>query len=65
MEIKPDYLSASITADIDIACGVRISHLVKMMLGMYSSYKKERRLALKKAKLRAKAAAKADKTKKK
>ena len=65
IEIKPDYLSESITADIDIACGVKIPHLVKMMLGMYSSYKKERRLALKKAKLRAKADAKANKTKKK
>lgn len=54
MEITPDYLSDSVTSDIDIVCGVRLHHLLKMLFGMYSAYKKERRLALKKARLRVK-----------
>ena len=52
MQIAPDYLSEKTHADIDIVFGVRIRTLLKIAVGMYSSYKKERRIALKKARLR-------------
>lgn len=65
MEIKADYLSDSITSDIDIVCGMKLRHALKAFFGMYSAYKKERRLALKKAKARVKAARTANKKKNK
>jgi hypothetical protein len=65
MEIKADYLSDSITADIDIRCGMKLRNALKAILGMHTSYKKERRLALKKAKARVNAASQKKKKNKK
>ena len=52
MDIRPDYLSTEMTADIDIVASIRLHRFLSILMGMYSAYKKERRRALKKAKER-------------
>ena len=52
MTIEPDYLSSSMTSDIDITCSLSLRKGAKIALEMLSAYKKEKATALQKAKKR-------------
>ncbi len=53
MQVKADYLSDKMHAEIDIVCSVRIYRALRVGLSMLSEYRHERKLALKKARIRA------------
>lgn len=55
MEIVPDYLSEKMTSDIDLVCTIHIRSAIKIASTMYSSYKKEKQIALNNAKRRSQA----------
>lgn len=52
MKIVPNYLSETTTSDIDISISIGLRKAISIGLGMYTSYKSERREALKKARAR-------------
>ncbi len=52
MKIVPNYLSETTTSDIDISLSIGLRRAISIGLGLYSSYKSERRTALKKARAR-------------
>ena len=52
MTITPDYLSETMTSDIDISFSIGIKRAIGIAVGMFNAYKVEKRIALKKAKKR-------------
>ena len=54
MTVQPDYLSQKCYADIDIICSVRLYRAIGIGTKMLMAYRKESRLANKKAKRRQK-----------
>ena len=52
MTVTPDYLSSTMTSDIDITLSLHLRRGLKIAVEMLSAYKEEKKLALKKAKKR-------------
>ncbi len=53
MQIIPDFVSGKMRADIDISVGIHFRHAIPLALALLKAYKRESRLALKKAMQRA------------
>ena len=54
MQITPNYTSGHCSADIDIACSIKLRRAIKLAVGMLLSYNKEKAIARKKAAIRQK-----------
>ena len=52
MQITTNYTSGHCSADIDIACSIKLRRAIKLAVGMLLSYNKEKATARKKAALR-------------
>lgn len=52
MQITANYTSGHCSADIDIACSIKLRRAIKLAVGMLLSYNKEKTVARKKAALR-------------
>ena len=65
VSVHPDYLSGKSQVNVDISCALYLSQATRIALKMLSAYKKEKRIALKKAKARIALKAKKEAAKKK
>ncbi len=53
MQVIPDFVSGKMRADIDISVGIHFRHALPLALALLKAYKRERRIAVKKAMQRA------------